>query len=284
MVMRGTLFTVMLTVLIAGPIVGPAMMRLSPESAIPAGKAKPAPNTVAARLADFGSEARARLRPALRDAGLSYPPTRLRLAAFKKEQRIDLYAADHENDTLRFVKSYDFLAGPQPITAAHRGPKLFEGDRRVPEGLYRLGYLNPRSIADVSIRIGYPNRFDRARALDDGRDPETIGSDIMLHGPTNGTEGCLSLEKPDIEEVFTLLADTRAEAKRRGEAADADILIAPRDFRIAQMDDAAIRDAVSEEKLPDWTPTLYRDIDRSVNRLPPREPAKSFRAILASDD
>jgi murein L,D-transpeptidase YafK len=42
-----------------------------------------------------------------------------------------------------------------PIQAASGvpGPKLKEGDRQVPEGIYRLVLLNPNSRYHVSLRL-----------------------------------------------------------------------------------------------------------------------------------
>ena len=43
------------------------------------------------------------------------------------------------------------------------GPKLKEGDRQVPEGVYRVPELNPNSDFHLSLRLDYPNEFDRAQ-------------------------------------------------------------------------------------------------------------------------
>ena len=60
-------------------------------------------------------------------------------------------------------------SAPSPVLGASGGlgPKLREGDRQVPEGVYSIVYLNPNSVAHLSLALGYPNAFDRAHA--DGR-------------------------------------------------------------------------------------------------------------------
>ena len=49
------------------------------------------------------------------------------------------------------------------------GPKLRQGDKQVPEGVYGISFLNPSSRYDVSLRVNYPNAFDRQMAAKDGR-------------------------------------------------------------------------------------------------------------------
>jgi hypothetical protein len=50
------------------------------------------------------------------------------------------------------------------------GPKLREGDGQVPEGVYGIVYLNPNSVAHLSLALSHPNDYDLARAQEDGRD------------------------------------------------------------------------------------------------------------------
>ena len=60
-----------------------------------------------------------------------------------------------------FIRSFAILGASGEI-----GPKLPEGDRQVPEGVYRIVYLNPNSIAHLSLALSYPNPFDRIHAED----------------------------------------------------------------------------------------------------------------------
>src|SRR5262249_37359770 len=100
------------------------------------------------------------------------------------------------------------------------GPKLREGDGQVPEGIYTIVYLNPDSIAHVSLALSYPNDDDRARAAEDGRD--TLGGDIMIHGGSTSI-GCLAMGDEAAEELFVLAADAGWE--------DAVVVLSPVDFR-----------------------------------------------------
>src|SRR5512138_207310 len=110
--------------------------------------------TVAERLEQFGSLVERRLRPSFEAAGAAYPPEELALLAFKDSRMLEVYA--QVNGRWRFVKSYRVLAA-----SGQPGPKLREGDHQVPEGVYRVESLNPNSRFHLSVRLNYPNEFDR---------------------------------------------------------------------------------------------------------------------------
>jgi murein L,D-transpeptidase YafK len=83
------------------------------------------------------------------------------------------------------------------------GPKLREGDRQVPEGVYRIASLNPNSRFHLSMEVNYPNDFDRAMAAKDGR--VNLGGQIFIHGGT-ASIGCLAMGDAVIERLFVLVA------------------------------------------------------------------------------
>lgn len=199
---------------------------------------------VADRLDQFGATARTRLLPEFLRAGVPYPPARVVLVGLKKERRLQIYAAGHDG-------KYKYVGDRRVLAAAGGpGPKLRAGDRQVPEGSYKIRYLNPNSIAYVSLMIGYPNDFDRARAKEDGR--SDLGGDIVLHGPTAGTAGCLALRKDGIEDIFTLTADTGAANTR--------IILAPHDLRRT--------DAPKPAQARPWIKSLYTTISQDLKKLP----------------
>jgi murein L,D-transpeptidase YafK len=97
------------------------------------------------------------------------------------------------------------------------GPKRREGDKRTPEGLYRIDGRNPDSAYHLSLRIDYPGPHDVAAAEARGEPP---GSDIMIHGLPNGlgmfpalfrrrnwTDGCIAVTNAEIEEIWRLVPD-----------------------------------------------------------------------------
>ena len=164
-------------------------------------------------LKKYGATARARLEPGFAAADIAYPPARVTFVALKREKQLEVWAANREDWAL--IKSY-------PVCAAsgNEGPKLREGDLQVPEGIYPLTVLNPNSGFHLSIRIGYPNAFDRAMAEKEGR--TDLGGDIYLHGKCVSI-GCLAMGDEAIEELFVLVHDVGLN--------DAEIIIAPADLR-----------------------------------------------------
>jgi hypothetical protein len=98
--------------------------------------------------------------------------------------------------------------------------------------------------------IGYPNEFDRARAKEDGR--TNLGGDIVIHGPTLGTAGCIALSEEAVEDIFTLVADSGIRNTR--------VILAPRDLRVRAAPEPA-------KPLP-WLKALYTTISDDLGKLP----------------
>ena len=169
--------------------------------------------SVADVVRDMGPAARERLRPHFAAAGVAYPPRSVTLLALKEERRVELWAAAAGSP--RIVRSYPVLAA-----SGVAGPKLREGDLQVPEGVYRIPLLNPNSQYHLSMKVDYPNAFDRRRARAEGR--TRLGGDIFIHGRAVSI-GCIAVGDPAIEELFVLASDVGL--------ARIKVLIAPRDLR-----------------------------------------------------
>lgn len=200
--------------------------------------------TVADRLAQYGAAARARLAPSFAGANLSYPPDRVTLAYFKHERRLDVFASA-VNAPLRFLRSY-----PSTAASGKLGPKLREGDRQVPEGLYRIVFMHPNSRFHLSLRIGYPNQYDIARGREDGR--KDLGGDIMIHG-SYGSVGCIAMGDEVAEDLFVVVADTGMNK--------VSVILSPVDFRIAPLPLNFV------QPVP-WCGDLYDTIKSSLATLP----------------
>jgi len=183
--------------------------------------------------------ARRRLRARFDDAGVALPPQRVTLIGLKAEQRLEVWA--DAGDGWRFVHAYDVLAA-----SGGPGPKLREGDRQVPEGFYRIAALNPNSAYHLSLKLDYPNKFDLARAAEEGRaDP---GSNIFIHGKAVSI-GCLAVGDDAVEELFVLAAETGIDR--------IEVLIAPNDLRVGPtVTPAADR--------PAWLNPLYDRLTRAI--------------------
>src|SRR5579862_4701724 len=104
--------------------------------------------TVADCLAEYGGAVQERLGPYFAKAQVAYPPSGLVFVGLKEEKELEIYAAGVDG-RYRFVRTYPILAA-----SGHAGPKLREGDRQVPEGLYRIASLNPNSLYHLALRIG----------------------------------------------------------------------------------------------------------------------------------
>lgn len=148
-------------------------------------------------VASLGPRYRADLRAAAESRGLGYPPGQLTLVGLKAERVLEVWARSSGEWVL--YRTYPVLAA-----SGGPGPKLLEGDRQVPEGIYRLTAFNPNSSYHLSVRVDYPNRADLEAANADGR--TNLGGDIFIHGKAVSI-GCLAIGDEPIEELYLLLAD-----------------------------------------------------------------------------
>ncbi len=190
-------------------------------------------------VADLGDEVTARLGRSFARAGVRFPPRRVHLLAFKQERLLELWADD--SGSPRFIRSYAIQAA-----SGKAGPKLVEGDRQVPEGVYRVTWLNPNSAYHLSMKLDYPNEFDRAKAAQESR--VSLGGDIFVHG-RNESIGCLAMGDAAIEDLFVLTAQVGPENVR--------VVIAPNDLR-SKSPPTDLRYS------PAWLPELYQDLRREL--------------------
>lgn len=208
------------------------------------------PRTIEDRLRAYGPKARTRIQPHFARAGVQYPPARITLVGLKRDRRLLVYAAASTSDPARsgwrLIREYPILGASGEL-----GPKLREGDRQVPEGIYGVESLNPNSRFHLSLRIGYPNEFDRQRAADEGRD--RLGGDIMIHGGS-ASIGCLAMGDPAAEELFTLAADCGL--------ANIEVILTPVDLRTEPAP------ASDDKSHPAWLPQLHEQIAAALARLP----------------
>jgi len=142
------------------------------------------------------------------------PPARAVLVADsivveKKLRRMTLYS--HGTP----VRRYNVALGGSP-----EGNKVRLGDRRTPEGLYRIDWRNPNSRFHRSLHISYPGPADLARAASAGVPP---GGAIMIHGLPRGyedvgaahvevdwTDGCVAVTNEEVEEIWSAVPDGAA--------------------------------------------------------------------------
>jgi len=117
------------------------------------------------------------------------------------------------------VKSYRVISGVNP------SDKETEGDKRTPEGVFRVVLRNPNSKYVLSLGLDYPNAEDAkqglkagiidrkqhdaiVKAVNRGTQPPwdtPLGGEIMIHGAKGkrkGTLGCISMADDAIRELY----------------------------------------------------------------------------------
>lgn len=164
----------------------------------------------------------------------------VRILVFKRERIVEVEAPGWpKNRTYRMT---GFSGRP--------GPKLREGDRQIPEGVYDCVGLNPNSAYCVSVKVGYPNAEERAHAAAEGR--TAPGGNIFIHGG-KASVGCIPVGDEAAEEIFCFAADCGV---RPG-----GIVIAPYDMR-------GVREPEFERGIaaPPWYATM---LDRLAATLDP---------------
>lgn len=156
----------------------------------------------------------------------------LRINVFKNERLVELCSTGWGSP----------LVYPMTAFSGNLGPKLREGDGQIPEGIYRVEYMNPNSRFYLSFKVSYPNGFDKEMAKQEGR--ANLGGDIMIHG-SDGTVGCVPIGDDAIEDVYYLVAKVGFR--------NVEIVIAPYDMRNGRQPEL--------EKSPlAWYPRLCDDI------------------------
>lgn len=163
----------------------------------------------------------------------------LTLIGLKEERLLEAWAHPEDGEP-ELIRTYPFTAYSGKL-----GPKLREGDLQIPEGIYRVEYLNPNSSYHLSIKIDYPNAFDREKGAIDGR--ESLGGEIFLHGRAV-TIGCIPIGDEAIEDLFLIVSQVGT--------GQTEVIITPFDFRI--------REDRPEIEAVEWEGELYEKITEAL--------------------
>ena len=114
---------------------------------------------------------------------LNRRPDQVTIIAFKREKVVEVWFGDNEGvwmeDTYPIVTSSGTL-----------GPKLKQGDKQTPEGIYKIESINTESKYTIFMLLDYPNTFDLEKAEEDGR--TNLGGSIGIHGGDYSV-GCLAI-------------------------------------------------------------------------------------------
>lgn len=221
------------------------------EPAVPSGPgAEPSP------AAPFSPADRERR---LAEKGLTAgSPVMIRI--FKQESELELWIA--REGRFEHFNTYRIC-----FWAGGLGPKLREGDRQAPEGLYSVGLkqLYPKGRRPRSFDIGYPNTFDRSLAR--------TGSYILVHGGCSST-GCFAMTDPVMDEIYALSERALREGQDR-----IDVEVFP--FRMSQTNLAA---QVNSPWFAFWLnlKEAYDAFERT--HLPPRVSVCDRRYLIRASD
>ncbi len=191
----------------------------------------------------YGQNAVDRLAKNFSQAKINYPPEKVTLIAFKDKKVLNLWCSSGQRD-FTLVKSYK-IKGASGVL----GPKLKEGDRQVPEGVYKIEGLNPNSNYHLSMKLNYPNLFDLKYAKLEGR--KNPGTNIFIHGDSRSI-GCLAMGDKAIEELFILSEQVGLD--------NIEVIIAP--TNLAKFKN--MRKLLKNK--PAWVTELYRSIKLSLGK------------------
>jgi murein L,D-transpeptidase YafK len=202
---------------------------------------------IEAAIRHHGLETEPELKHFFKQAHVSYPPKKIALLAFKKEQNLQLWAKN-KNKTWRYIHTYPLTASSGAL-----GPKLKEHDFQIPEGIYKLTAFNPFSQMHLSMKINYPNAFDKKKALQEGR--KQLGGNIFLHGKAESV-GCLAIGNHAINQIFMLSHQVGLNQVQ--------LIIAPNDLRLK-------KPKTKLHTQPRWLPELYQRIEKKLDAFQIKE-------------
>lgn len=134
----------------------------------------------------------------------------------KKDLSILIDKSDYKLSVLardKVIKEYPVVFGGNPVD-----DKLMEGDKRTPEGSFKVRDLYPHKKWSKFIWIDYPNDDSwkkHQQAKQEGSIPQnaTVGGEIGIHGvpagyddaidqKMNWTLGCISMKNKDVDEMY----------------------------------------------------------------------------------
>ena len=174
----------------------------------------------------------------LADSDFVFYPTNLTIIGLKHEKLVEVWTK-YKGKYLHII-TYPFKGFSGIL-----GPKFKEGDRQIPEGIYKVSHLNPNSKFHLALRLNYPNEFDKKMARKEKR--TKLGGDIMIHG-SNRSIGCVPLGDANIEQLYFLV-------KKVG-MKNVKVILAPVDFRQMEV-------KIKSDKHP-WLKDLYANIKKEM--------------------
>jgi murein L,D-transpeptidase YafK len=166
--------------------------------------------------------------------GLTFPPKKVFVRVFKAEFQLELWAENPTTKKFVLIKTYPVCA----MSGVLGGKNKF-GDLQVPEGFYHIDAYNPNSSYYLSVKINYPNEYDKFW--------KKTGDNICIHGYC-ASIGCVSIEDDPIKELYWALI----QAKSAGQS-KIPVHIFPTRFSQKRFDSLATEYANEPKKVNFWT-------------------------------
>ncbi len=112
---------------------------------------------------------------------------------FKESRELEVWIKPKSSSRYKLLKIYSICKYSGGL-----GPKMMQGDKKSPEGFYRVNYsaLNPKSRFHLSFNLGFPNRYDRYHGY--------TGSYLMVHGKC-ASVGCYAMGDRNIDDIYKLV-------------------------------------------------------------------------------
>jgi murein L,D-transpeptidase YafK len=147
---------------------------------------------------------------AAKRASLSNPVSPMRIVIDKRKYELTVY------DALGWFATYPVVFGNNSLD-----DKKMEGDRNTPEGTFKINAKRPHPNWDRFIGIDYPTqeslaKFNQRKQKGEIPGWARPGGGIGIHGTwpnddfvvdkyRNWTEGCISLKRRDIEDLYSYI-------------------------------------------------------------------------------
>jgi murein L,D-transpeptidase YafK len=177
---------------------------------------------------------------------------------FKREFELELWMK-------RDGRFHRFATYPICRYSGGLGPKLREGDKQAPEGIYTVGpkQLNPNSQWHRAFNLGFPNSHDAAL----GR----TGSFVMVHGGCSSV-GCFAMTDAVVDELWQIVTAALGAGQARFQ-----LQVFP--FRMTAENFAARKDS---PWLPFWQDlkTVHDAFDQTL--LPPKVNVCDGRYVVST--
>ena len=121
---------------------------------------------------------------------------------------VDLIVVDKQNNKMSLYDSTNCIVKEYEVRlGANFGPKQFDGDKKTPEGLYRILDKRPSKEYEKFLLIGYPNEKQKNYAKSKGLKPGgAIGIHFFKSELLRGSQGCITVKtREEINEIYDLV-------------------------------------------------------------------------------